>query len=468
MRDFLSNDRGYIYTLESIIGIFLILGAVVYVSSNMPYASQKTGEFSKVQLVNIGRDSLDLIAHTPADEIFNNYSKNQGVNRTYTLLANNQTSISVFIGENINFTVYLLDNSSLFSGTLVLEKSKLGVSLDSGSQTNWTIIQGFVIKNITIPGEYSIMAVDSFTNPTKYSNAVTISVGNYFLETNVSGIFANGDLNVNGTVYYPNWTGAPNLSLQILDNSGTNVVVNNVATTNNTGNFSFIWPAALKSSIYYINATDSKGNYSNSHMIVYSGTNPPEGNVCCDAVIYETKSISITVFNVSGTFKMDDFYINGVLYDSAFDKTKIVLSNPIKNANSETVTFTAFTAGDYYICYKCKNGNPSVKADSIMIRVLPLLYSCQFGQCDAICPGLNIQDLNNYIKTFILPPYMGINYNLYLIDPNGRPCTVCADFSKPVINGYPTDKAVTVNKIIRFKTPLGDRFEELRMILWYK
>ena len=223
MKNITDNKNAVTYTLEAIIGISLIIGTVIFVTSNTPFTAQKTGEHSKVQLVNIGRDVLDLVELTPITDIFGNYSKSQGVNRTYTLIAD---KTMVFPGENINFTVYYLDTNNMVTVTLDLYESTLGSSFDY--KNSWTDITGYKTMNLSSPGEYSIIAANptDSADPTRYSNAVTILVGDYFLDTDVNGIFSSGDRNISGIVSYSNRSGAPNLTIQILTNDGKTEIVN--------------------------------------------------------------------------------------------------------------------------------------------------------------------------------------------------------------------------------------------------
>lgn len=619
IKTIIDDKSGAVYTIEAIIGVILIIGAVMFMSNIMPYTAQKTGEHSKVQLVNVGRDVLDLIELTPITDIFSNYSQAQGVNRTYTLVAN---KTFVRPGEPINFTVYYLDSDNIVTETLTLEHTVLGLN----QRTNLTTITGTRIWSFPLVGEYNIRAIDTFSNPTKWSNSVTIVVGYYFLETDVNGIYDSGDKNVNGIVYDTNGSGVSNLSIRILDykydcypnstcpafaktnygriiedfedvngwlnSSGNNLTLNNtmktegnfslsinlsgngggfwIRKTNNTGyklfeydnisldifasesdqidielsknntsnkfiwtninlqnnswnkiniqlrypdiiignmavqdidtinisvsglggsgngnryyffdnlaanagSFSFIWPNA-SAGTYYIQAIDSNGSLSNRHRIIYSGNNPDDlGVICCDAVIYETDSINITLFPSGPNKKFqqnNNFNINQIFYNQ-YDKSKIVLSDPI-SPNNTVVTLTAYTAGDYYIFYGNTaqgggQGDPAkaAKTNSILIRVLPLRSVCLFSDCKPKCSGLSMEDLNLYMRLFVPP---NINYNLYLINPDGTLCKDCPDF-KEITNGYPTDEAVTVNKIFRFKTVSTEYMRELRMILWYK
>jgi len=62
LKRILDDESGITYTLEAILGVMIIIGTIIYMTGNLPHTSQKTGDFSKVQLVNIGRDNLDLMA----------------------------------------------------------------------------------------------------------------------------------------------------------------------------------------------------------------------------------------------------------------------------------------------------------------------------------------------------------------------------------------------------------------------
>ncbi len=68
-----------------------------------------------------------------------------------------------------------------------------------------------------------------------------------------------------------------------------------------------------------------------------------------------------------------------------------------------------------------------------------------------------------------MPPY--VNYNLYLIGPNGSRFTRCPDFpTGQLINGYLTPEAVAVSKLahIKYEPTEVDNIVEYRMVLWYK
>ena len=165
----------------------------------------------------------------------------------------------------------------------------------------------------------------------------------------------------------------------------------------------------------------------------------------------------------------NNFNINQKFYNN-YDVNKIYISDPI--GSGLRVTFTANTSGDYYIFYGNTGqggqggGDPAAaaKTNTILIRVLPFQSDCIFGDCKPKCAGLDMDELNTYMRLFI--PYY-INYNMYLITPDGRLCTECPEFQE-ITNGYPTDEAVTVNKVLHIKTINGEGLRELRMTLWYK
>ena len=90
----LDDESGITYTLEAILGVLLIIGTIIYMTGNLPYTSQKTGDFSKVQLMNLGRDNLDLIAIDTG---------NTCINETYLL----EYKINYFPAY-VNYNFYLI------------------------------------------------------------------------------------------------------------------------------------------------------------------------------------------------------------------------------------------------------------------------------------------------------------------------------------------------------------------------
>ncbi len=199
------NESGITYTLEAIIGVMLIIGTIIYLTGNMPYTAQKTGDHSKVQLMNIGRDSLDLIVLTPAYETNPDGLKGV-VNRTYYLEAD---KTFVMPGENVTFRVYYL-NTTQVTETLQLYQTISGY-FNNTFMTNITGITNYSWNASSSQNEYSVMA----SGPFGISNSVTIKVGYYFLDTDTFGIFLGAnDTNVSGVVYNSSG-GVPNLTLQI-------------------------------------------------------------------------------------------------------------------------------------------------------------------------------------------------------------------------------------------------------------
>lgn len=208
-----NNESGLTYTLEAIIGISLIIGTVIFTTGNLQYTAQKTGEHSKVQLMNIGRDTLDLIEVSPVTDIIQGYWEGI-VYRNYTLVADKKF---VAPGENVTFTVYNLGTDEILYQDLILTKTVLG--LDQ-STTSIGSIYGSTVRNFSQVGEYNIRAVDGLDNKgnpeNNWSNYVTINVGNYYLDTDINGISDNSSKIVEGVVYNSSGFGIPNLTIQIL------------------------------------------------------------------------------------------------------------------------------------------------------------------------------------------------------------------------------------------------------------
>ena len=205
------NEHGLTYTLEAILGAVLIISTVLFFSNSLPYVAQKTGEHSKVQLMNIGRDNLDLIEVTPIVDINPGYWAGL-VYRNYTLVAD---KTFVMPGENVTFTVYTLGYTEILYHNLSLRQVVLG--LDEDNENEIGIINGTLVTNFYSVGEYNVRAVE--LDESTWSNYVTIKVGYYFLDTDISGISAAGDMNVSGVVYNSTGSGVPGLKIEILDNN---------------------------------------------------------------------------------------------------------------------------------------------------------------------------------------------------------------------------------------------------------
>jgi hypothetical protein len=226
LKKFGDNECGFTYTIEAILGVALILGTVIFATGNLPYVAQKTGEHSKVQLMNIGRDTLDLTVVTPIYETCPD-CLNGEVYRNYTLVADKKF---VAPGESVNFTVYHLGLTEIYYQNLTLTDSTLGLNNEAGIGT----INGTVKMQFSSAGEYNIRAVDGLDNQgnpkNNWSNYVTINVGYYYLDTDINGISGNGSKIVDGVVYNSSGLGVPNLTIQILDYN-YNIVNNSAAKT---------------------------------------------------------------------------------------------------------------------------------------------------------------------------------------------------------------------------------------------
>ncbi len=491
LKAIIKDQSGFTYTLEAILGIFLIMGTVVYVTTNMPYTAQKTGEHSKVQLVNIGRDNLDLTLITPIYETCPSCVNFQ-VYRQYLLCIGGNSSsdclTDAFVKPNgtINFRVYYTNGTDV-TRKLNFTETILGTYQPSPmtpiTYDNNTYNQSYTFTNENL-NEYLIQASDSFG----VSNKVTVKVGYYFLDSNTNGIFSGGDLNISGVVY--NATGGvPNLNLNItiLDSSGSSDLwsrqcpppTNNYTTAG--GNFLFTWPTCLKGGLYYIQAKNNTDVHtSNMHLIVYSiqsqsGNtlwvgNPPSNQ---EYSVSEMEPVDLFETDKNGiiqTFSVGDinnFWVNNqpcnnVCSISLYNLTIII--NPNDNTKA---TFRANMAGDYYV-YPCGNSNncngQDIKTNAVLIHVFPKIPAT--GETQDNC--VNANELNTYMRRY-MPAY--VNYNLYLINTTGNRFTKCPDFpTGELINGYPTAEAVTVYKLahIKYDPRDIDNMVEFRIVMWYK
>lgn len=314
-----NDDNGVTYTLEAIIGISLIIGSVLFFSSNTPYTAQKTGEHSKVQLVNIGRDTLDLIELTPVTEIWGGTYWEGIVYRNYTLKADKKFAAP---GENITFTVYRMGTDEIVYENLILEQTVLGLDKNN---TNIGTINGSVKKVFSQVNEYNIRAVDDIDNPGKWSNYITINVGYYYLDTQINGIAANGSKIVNGVVYNSTGYGIPGLSIKILEYNGD------------------CYPDPSSCIIYATTSSgtiiedfENSGKWTSNRMLSENSTIRTQGlnstslnGSSPDISIYRTNSSSYPLdFNDILSF---DFYAR-----TAAEKLSFQLSDSINNSNKFT------------------------------------------------------------------------------------------------------------------------------------
>ncbi|MFU8767287.1 MAG: hypothetical protein ACNA7I_06445 [Candidatus Methanoperedens sp.] len=468
------NESGITYTLEAIIGVLLIIGTIVYLTGNIPYTAQKTGEHSKVQLMNIGRDNLDLTFITPIQETCPGCMDIQ-VPRQYLLLADKEF---VKPYDTVNFTVTYA-NGDPVNKRLTLQNTTLGTGDPFMNMTE--ILNTATWSWSDSPENLTTFSIRANDFAGGVSNIVTIKVGWYFLDSNTGGIYSDND-NVTGVVRYPNGTGAPNLTISLI---GPLFVPNKVcdpippqAITDETGYFSFGWPDDFKTGgLYYVYATDSSDLSSNTHLIIYSesgggatlgvyGTNLPYPGSNQSITIMELKNASLYKYDdkkgqIAITVgDLNNLYINNEKYDKDEPSYSFNLDNG-------TLNFTANLAGDYYIYFQqgaavCEKGKGPVKTNGVLIQVLPIIPPT--GQTQDNC--FNGTELNKYMLNYTPP---NVNYNLYLIDPTGNRFTGCPDLPEgQVINGYPTAEAVTVNKLAHIKYATIDKIVEYRIVLWYR
>ncbi|CAG0949680.1 hypothetical protein METP3_00133 [Methanosarcinales archaeon] len=478
VRKIADDESGITYTLEAIIGVLLIIGTIIYLTGNMPYTAQKTGEHSKVQLMNIGRDNIDLTLITPAYEIGGEgkpYEK-------YILRADRYANI--LPGETINFTVYdvysgeLINKSFNFNGTTLIISNPFNITSYINETTvtqdgnhSWRNVASGIVPNGNYT--YSIQAYDS--NPTVgYSNFTTIKIGYYNLEGTTS---ISGDGNISGAVTDANGSGVPNLEIQIweIKNGGLNLKEPNANTTDANGEFTFLWSTNCKTcntGTYFIQARNTTtGNLSNMQVIEYSGG--PGSSLCasfwthssCDNItVYAQQKVDLYMGD-GGTFPSTNFWVN-YIKDAGTNLAPLSGTYITTDSTNKNAKFRANIPGIYSV-YVCSNGCNNIwtsaqKTNIILIYVIPI----DPGPIEDTC--VNGTELNKYMRRYIP---LNIDYNLYLIGPSGDKFTKCPDFrTGEVINGYPTAEAVTVNKLVHIKyipTEI-DNIVEYRMVLWYK
>ncbi len=483
------DESGLTYTLEAILGIFLIVGAVIYATGNMPPMAHKTGEFSKVQLMNIGRDTIDLTLITPV------YETGGGEPiENYTLLVFDKTSgtwthqTSVNVGDTVNFTVcnvktnVPINDNFYFNGTtLVISRPyniTSNVTKQSDGNQSWTVPSG-----ISPYGNYSY-AIQASDSKGGVSNFVTVRVGYYNLTSYTSSISVSGA--VSGVVTDESGSGIAGLTITIFDLTNTGMRSHGPPfnTTVTNGTFSFDWLSyctnPCSTGTYYLQASDTTGHVSNYQIIEFTKTAKETlcasyaGFSSCDNItgVLEGDTVSLYVNDYS-TIPGNSFWINFTQdapvadgnYPGAITTVYNTTHNAIFKANvpgvySIATDTNALGNGQGYIspCSGCQ------KSNIILIYVIPVTTNPIGNTC------VNATELNTYMQRYV-PPY--INYNLYLIGPNGSRFTGCPDFpTGQLINGYPTTEAVTVGKLAHIKyppdAPVIDNMTEYRMELWYK
>ncbi len=482
------DDSGLTYTLEAILGIFLIIGAVIYATGNMPPMPHKTGELSKVQLMNIGRDTIDLTLITPVFEI----GGGEPI-ENYTLLVFDKTignwtrQTTVNIGETVNFTVrnvktnVPINANFYFNGTtLVISRPyniTSNVTKQSDGNQSWTVPSGISpYGNYT----YAIQASDSTGG---VSNFVSVQVGYYNLTSYTSSISVSGT--VSGVVTDASGSGSAGLTIKIFDNnmkaqpSPFNMTVTN-------GTFSFDWLSyctkACNTGTYYLQASNATGRVSNYQIIEFTKTTKEtlcasySGYSSCDNITGVLEGDTVTLYmNDYGTIPGNYFWVDYTQDAKIADGNYLGAITTVYNSTHNAI-FRANVPGVYSIATDTNalgNGQGYISTCSgcqmsnvVLIYVIPITAEPIGDTC------VNATELNTYTRRY-LPSY--VNYNLYLIGPNGSRFTRCPDFpTGQVINGYPTAEAMTVSKLTHIRyppppyTPIVDNITEYRMELWYK
>ncbi len=478
LKKFSDDECGLTYTIEAILGVSLILGTVIFATGGMPYVAQKTGEHSKVQLMNIGRDVLDLTLITPAYEIGGQgkpYEK-------YKLKADRYSNI--LPGETVNFTVYdaitdvQLNESFNFNGTTLIISNPYNITSYINETTvtqdgnhSWQNVPSGIVPNGNYT--YSIQAYDS-NSTVGYSDFKTIKVGYYNLES-TSSIVQDGT--VSGVVTDASGSPEHDLRIQIweIKNQALSMKEPNANTTDANGMFSFLWSDKCKTcntGTYFIQAINqTTGNVSNMQVIEYSGG--PGSSLCgtfwgtssCDNItVFEQQNVTLYMGDGS-TFPSTNFWVD-YIKDAGTNLAPLSGTYITTDSTNKIAQFQANIPGIYSV-YVCSNGCNNIwtsaqKTNIILIYVIPI----EPGPIEDTC--VNGTELNMYMRRYIPP---NVNYNLYLIGSNGSRFKRCPDFpTGQVINGYPTAEAVAVSKLVHIKyIPTRiDNILEFRMVLWYK
>jgi len=363
------NEHGLTYTLEAILGAILIISTVLFFSNSLPYVAQKTGEHSKVQLMNIGRDNLDLIEVTPVVDINPRYWAGLGIiYRNYTLVADKKF---VMPGENVTFTVYTLGYTEILYHNLSLKRSVLGFG--PKSETDIGIINGTMVTNFSSVGDFNVRAIDD--DESTWSNYVTIKVGHYFLDTDISGIYSGGDLNVSGVVYDSTGSGIPELSIEILDSS-KDVISESIPPVNYTSygrviddcEYFELWTS---SGTLWWNSTNISKNHSIS---VYSDSSDSdfwlEKNISTTYNFDKNDILSFYFFSINGNETIDMelsnssdnitgklTWNNTISLSSGWNKINTILKYPnnvkgnikIEDADTIEIKVSNITKNEYYL-----------------------------------------------------------------------------------------------------------------------
>ena len=371
----IENDHGLTYTLEAILGVVLILSTVLFFTNSLPYVAQKTGEHSKVQLMNIGRDNLDLIEVTPVVDINPKYWDGQ-VYRNYTLVADKKF---VMPGENVTFTVYTLGYTEIVYHNLTLRRSVLGLN----TETDIGIINGTMVTNFSSVGDYNVRAVELFGNKDDvltWSNCVTIKVGYYFLDSDITGISIAGDMNISGFVYNSTGSGVPGLTIEILDydsdilvspvnytgygiivddcndtsfwDSSSDIILNTTNISGISGNYSIsvkgessFWLKRNSSTLYNFNQDDILSFYffsKNANESIIVELSNSSDSVTGKLTWNNTNPLNLDWNKINAILKYPDKAEGNITVENA-DTIEITVSNI---SNNEDYLFDNFIAGE--------------------------------------------------------------------------------------------------------------------------
>ncbi len=487
------NESGITYTLEAIIGVLLIIGTILYLTGSLPYTAQKTGQFSKVQLMNIGRDNLDLTVRTSESEL-----KGGGAPIVEYILKANGNPISYFTTPNsiVNFTVeyrngYPVNKTMNFKASILYVSQTYNITAnityDNSTHNYSWIPKGVFPYDPNGFYEYNVQAYD---NEGIYSNWVTIKVGYYELNCNILGV--TGNRIVSGVVTDVNGTGISNLTIQILSYQGSDPIPANSPKGNSSvnkttnGGFSFDWQMSCSTcpkGLYFIQAfnTSNSSEASNMHVLEYVSPqylankellcgSQNISSSCESITVYEGSYVELYMSGSNNPLVAGNFWVNYIIDNSTgkggCPSSSCIITTKQSNCQGQTcynATFNASVPGVYSV-FTCSTGcdNPWTSAsgsNSFLIYVLPATNKHIGNTC------VDGNELNTYMRRYI-PAY--VNYNLYLIDSKGNRFMKCPNF--PVINGYPTAEAVTVSTIahIEYIPENVNNMLEYRMVLWYK
>jgi hypothetical protein len=107
LKRLLEDNSGISYSLEAILGVSLIIGTMIYLTAGLPHTSQNAEEYSRVQLMNIGRDTLDLMAITPVSDL--NIALNNGtIGDTCVDINDLNMYLNNYMPAMVDYNLYLI------------------------------------------------------------------------------------------------------------------------------------------------------------------------------------------------------------------------------------------------------------------------------------------------------------------------------------------------------------------------